>query len=367
VTMERSVGPVLIVGTERSGSNLLRLILNAHSAFAVPHPPHFMRYLAPLAASYGDLRVESHRGAFTRDALKLLDRHIHPWPDLVDREGVTADAEPTPFGVTAAIYERHRAGAGKRRWGCKSTFMVDHVAEVLAVYPDARFVWLVRDPLDVTASAKRSVFGHCHPYLMAGLWRAQQERALAAWTTYGPDTVRMVRYEDLVGRPEQTVRGLCGFLGEEFEPEMLRHHRSADARYTARLSESWSKAGQPISERFVGSHRDGLTDTERGQVVAVGGPLAARLGYPDAASPAGPAPGRVAVLLRSAVLRARVELRSAGRDTNYLRRVARDLTVRELRLRARLRQARRDRSAARVRRGGPALVGEASRSESRWM
>ena len=47
--------PLFIIGTERSGSNLLRVILDAHSRISVPHPPHIMRYFSPLVARYGDL------------------------------------------------------------------------------------------------------------------------------------------------------------------------------------------------------------------------------------------------------------------------------------------------------------------------
>jgi hypothetical protein len=332
--------PVFIIGTERSGSNLLRLILNAHSRITVPHPPHFMRFLAPLAAGYGDLSVERNRRRLVDDALGLLARHIHPWPHPVDRDRVVASAGPTVFGMVAAIYEQHRAAEGKARWGCKSTFMVDHVDEVLAEFPAARFVWLVRNPQDVASSAKTAVFGHCHPYRMARLWRTQQERAVAAHTRWGPGVVHLLRYEDLVERPEKELRALCAFLGEEFEPAMLAHHTSPAARRTARLSESWRLAGRPISTGRVGAHLTGLSPTERLLVDKVTAPLKKRLGYPvDERARLGPVPSPPAVALRSALLRSRVELRSARQDENHRLRLARDGYVRWLRVKSLVRRA----------------------------
>ena len=74
------------MGTERSGSNLLRLILNAHSRIAVPHPPHVLRYFAPLEAGYGDLSRRGNRARLVDDVL--------PAEDL--RQGVFTFPQPLP-------------------------------------------------------------------------------------------------------------------------------------------------------------------------------------------------------------------------------------------------------------------------------
>ncbi|MFD9317593.1 sulfotransferase family protein [Streptomyces sp. NPDC060053] len=331
--------PVFIIGTERSGSNLLRLVLDAHSRITIPHPPHFMRFLAPLAPSYGDLTEQDNRRRLAADALTLLRVHLHPWPHPVDLDRVVQEARPTVFGVVAAIYEQHRRAEGKARWGCKSTFMVDHVDDVLAQYPGARFVWLVRDPSDVAASAKRAVFGHCHPYRMAGLWRTQQERARAALDVRGPDVVHLLRYEELVSDPALHVDRLCAFLGERPEPAMLRHHTSAAARQTAGLAESWRRAGQPIGTGRIGAHRQTLTSRERLLVDKATGPVKEALGYPvDPRAHAVSAPSATELAARSAALRTRVELRSLREDRNQRRRLSRDAYVRWLRIKCRARE-----------------------------
>lgn len=325
----------MIIGTERSGSNLLRLVLNSHPSIAIPHPPHFMRYLAPLAPAYGDLREEGSRRALTRDALTLLRAHIHPWEHPVDEDLVVATASATLFGVVSAIYEQYRVAEGKPRWGCKSTFMVDHHADVLAEYPDARFVWLVRDPRDVAASAKRAVFGPCHPRLTAELWERQQRCALGALHECGPGVVYLLRYEDLVARPEEEIAKLCTFAGEPFQPEMLDFHRSEAAQRTARLSESWRNTDRPIAAASVGKYQQRLTVAEQRQVERAAGPMMRQLGYPTAEEGTS-APGRrdlaAVVLGRDIALRALVEYRSIRSDANYLRRWRRDATVAWLRL-----------------------------------
>ncbi|MEU5163015.1 sulfotransferase [Streptomyces sp. NPDC020875] len=318
-------GPILIIGTERSGSNLLRLVLDAHSRIAVPHPPHFMRYLSGIPYD-GDVE------AMTGDALRLLRHHIHPWPHAIDRAAVTAAARPSLFGVVSAIYDQYRVAEGAARWGCKSTFMVEHVDTVLAEIPDARFLWLVRDPRDVAASAKRAVFGHCHPYRMALRWKAEQELARAALERRGPEVVHLVRYEDLVSSPDREIAAICDFIGEAVEPAMLAHHLGGNARVTASLSASWRTAGDPITTARIGSHQQGLSDRERRQVESVAARVMEPLGYPfDPASLDEPVPGALGVALRGFAVRLAVEARSLGTDRNHFRRWRRDATVRRLR------------------------------------
>jgi Sulfotransferase family len=335
--LDVTANPIFIIGTERSGSNLLRLVLNTHPNIAIPHPPHLMRYLAPIAHRYGDLTVESNRRRLVRDALTLVRRHISPWPYQPDEGTVTAQASPTLFGVVATIYEHYRRAEGKPRWGCKSTFMVEHVDEVLAHYPRAAFIWLVRDPRDVAASAKRSVFGFCHPYLTANLWAAQQRVALAALDRHGTGVVHLLRYEELVSRPEQAIAGVCQFLDEPMIPEMLQPDRSPAARDIAGRSESWRNAAEPINSGSLGSHQTRLTTKERDLVEGVTGELMRLIGYTPRSPANVAAPARLRVRVDELRLRALVEFRSARRDRNVVRRWVRDATVRRLRVRTRLR------------------------------
>ncbi len=154
-----NTGPIYIIGPERSGSNLLRVILNTHSRISIPHPPHIMRYFSPLTAGYGDLVDPDALGRLTDDVLHLIATHIYPWDVVIDRDQVVAEARPKSLlGVFAAIQDQHLASTGKARWGCKSTFMGHHVDEAIEGDPGARFIWLVRDPRDVAVSSRKSVF-----------------------------------------------------------------------------------------------------------------------------------------------------------------------------------------------------------------
>ena len=330
----RSEGPIFIIGTERSGSNLLRLILNSHPDLAIPHPPHLMRYLAPLGHTYGDLRADGPRRALTRDALTIVHRHLVPWEHEIDAEAVVQTASPSVFGVVAAIYEQYRASAGKPRFGCKSTFMVAHVDDVVEDYPSARFVWLVRDPRDVAASAKESVFGPSEPCLAAELWDRQQALAAQAQDHLGMAAVHLLRYEDLVADPQRSVCELARFLEITPTESMLEFHTTPPAQDISRRARSWSRLAEPISASAVGRHAAALDARERGEVEAVAAPMMRRLGYAPIEGDPRPLRPRPVILARSGIRRLAIEWRALRYDANAKRRLVRDLSVCSIRARA---------------------------------
>jgi hypothetical protein len=105
--------PLFIIGTERSGSNLLRLILNTHRRIAIPHPPHVVRYFAPLEAAYGDVsRSEEAFAALVDDILAFVRMHIYSWDMPLDCARVLREAEPRDsFGVTTALFDQYSGGS----------------------------------------------------------------------------------------------------------------------------------------------------------------------------------------------------------------------------------------------------------------
>jgi hypothetical protein len=324
--------PFFIVGTERSGSNLLRLILTSHSRLAVPHPPHLVRYFSRLQPKYGDLGANAHFQRFVADIRALLDTHIYPWDVPLDWDAVARDAQPRDaFGVQFALYAQYAAAKGKVRWGCKSTFHVAEIATLRRLLPGARFLWLYRDPRDVAASARKSVFSATHPVSSAELWRDQQALALAAEA--GHDDMLRVAYEALLADPEGQVRRICDFLGEGYEPAMLRYHETDEARRSGELSESWKRTAEPIRADNRGRYRRQLSDEEIGWIEGICAEGMAALGYTPEHPPVTPVfdtATRARFRRQERVEELRIELRSLWKDRNVARRWRRAWLLRRL-------------------------------------
>jgi len=266
-TRQRDNSPIFIIGTERSGTNLLRLMLDSHSAIAVPHPPHIMKFFAPLEKHYGDLEKDENFRRLVDDVCTMVELHPYPWEIRPDRERVMREArERSLIAVYFAIYDQYLAWSGKRRWCCKSTFMIEHVAEILRHHPHARFIFMVRDPRDVAVSAKGSIFNHFHVYYTALRWQREQRIGLDWLAKLPPGQLFLLRYEELISSPEETIRRLCGFLGEEFEEQMLEYHRSREAQKSASLSISWENTSRPV---LRGNREKFRTRLKRGEIFLI--------------------------------------------------------------------------------------------------
>lgn len=333
--------PIFIIGTERSGSNLLRLILNAHSEIAVPHPPHVMSYFGPLEKHYGDLSREANFRRLTRDVIVHIRSHIHPWEIRIDEEELVTTASPRDlFGIYAALYEQFMKAMGKRRWGCKSTFMIHYVKRILACYPEAKLIWLVRDPRDVALSSQSSVFNPYHPYYTAQLWAGQQELGLKLEAAYQPANLLRVYYEELIARPQETVERVCRFIGVTFEPTMLRFFETPEARTSASLAQDWRNTAVPILSNNANKFLSRMSAQDVAIIEAVAGETMRKLNYEKAGVEVAPnSTGRLRrahYWIKNELLRLRVEYRSVRHDRNQWLRWRRAMRMFALRVRLQL-------------------------------
>lgn len=331
---EPHVDCAFIIGTERSGSNLLRVILDAHPDVTVPHPPHVLRYLSDI---HGE-STEPER--LVDDMLAFVEHHIHPWEDVPERSSLLERVreDPTPVGAFLALYDLHAAHLGSPAWACKSTFVVHHTAAILERRPRARFVWLVRDPRDVAASSMASVFNPYDPLLTAALWDAQQREAMAAHARLGDDVVMRLHYEDLLASPELTTARICDHLGIRLHGDMLAFHERSRAKHTATLSSSWKNASQPVLRGNSGKWRTRLDAAQVARVEGVCRETMEALDYlPESDGQAPPAAAFVLARARDWAMRFQGEWRSLRHDEIHWRRWRRRARVARLRLREALR------------------------------
>ena len=276
----RTSNPIFIIGTERSGSNLLRFLLNANPQIAIPHPPHVMRDIAPFAHLYGDLQRDENFKTLVRDVARIVNMHFAPWPFAIREKELFKFAHSRSlYGVYAGLYEQYLKHADKSRWGCKSTFMYRHIGDILRHHESPRFLHLVRDPRDVAASAGESIFSRFHPYKEAQLW-AEQQNEIEKWAHLAQEgKLLRVRYEDLVSQPEAELKKIMAFLGEQYRPEQMLYFRGPEAGALSRLSESWKNCAAPVSNKSVGRFRAELSQREIAHVEFHAHKLMRKYGY----------------------------------------------------------------------------------------
>lgn len=257
--------PIFVVGCARSGTTLLEMMLHSHPRIAMPPETRFLIKLYNERANYGDLNIPENRAAV---AAAIVDRKDSKFSDLqLDKEVVRKkliDGPPTIGSAAGIIFREYAAQHGKPRWGDKRPNYIGYIDQLLALFPDAQIVHIIRDGRDCVASLKRMSWWN-HPFRYnINKWIHAIEAGNAARQKLRADQYFELKYEDLVGNPEKELRSLCQFLGEEFYATMLEPYKTAPLVVPKHKLESHHQqlTLKEISPRAVGKWREGLNEKE---------------------------------------------------------------------------------------------------------
>lgn len=212
---DRRTWPIFVVGCHRSGTTLVRFILDTHPAIACPPEAKLVGALHEMSL-YPQLRGG------------LLAMGVTP------RELFTQYAR-----MTNALMGAYAARHHKRRWADKTPNYYRILPFINEVFGGrALFLFVVRHPFDTITSLinfvdrgagggddpelaqVRSLHG-VGPFAWARYW-AEVYGSVNLFRSQFPTTSRLLRYEDLVQTPEESLRPVFEFLGEDFDPGMLR-------------------------------------------------------------------------------------------------------------------------------------------------
>ena len=217
--------PIFVVGTARSGTTLLQAALGAHERIAGPPEVHYILRIARLADFYGDLADDANLQRAARDALDTpLLRPVDVDHDEVLRR---ARRTPTYAGLLDAVMSTIASSWGKPRWSEKTPGQP--ATEVWSLFPEACVIHIVRHPVAVITSHRRTPLRQLPARVAAEHWCAFNRASRAAGERAGPDRYLRIRYEDLAARPEPVLREVCTFLGEAYDPRMLTDRGESQA------------------------------------------------------------------------------------------------------------------------------------------
>jgi len=243
--------PIFMIGIQRSGSNLLRLMLNELPEIAAPHPPHILQRMMPLVPRYGDLDRKEAFSLLVDDVCRLVESNPVPWEGVVlHRENVAARCrKPNLVAVFGAVYDVMAEAWGAKTWCCKSLANIYYLPEIKDYFTDAKYIYLYRDGRDVATSFSKAVVGEKHFYHIAREWNEAQQLALNFRKEVPAKRFFNLSYEDLTTETEKAVRALCGFLGVGYKPSMLEFYKSGEAKRAASASNLWENVTHPVMKQ----------------------------------------------------------------------------------------------------------------------
>src|ERR1700747_1676075 len=214
--------PVIVLGVGRSGTTLLRVMLDRSSQLAIPYESFFV---TPLAHRHGR---QPNLDAFLDDLARFYQ--LYEWgisPEDVRprlREGMTTGE------AIAAVFEVYAEHEGKSRWGDKTPLYMQHLPLLERLFPGALWVHLVRDGRDAALSFLSLPEGFSGKTWalprtaaqFAARWRTEILSARRLGSHVGGRYFEL-RYEDLVAEPERELRRICEHASLQWEPAMLDH------------------------------------------------------------------------------------------------------------------------------------------------
>jgi Sulfotransferase family len=252
-------GPIYIGGLDRSGKTTMRAFLSSHPNIAIPAVGSNM--WTYFYGQFGDL---GNRSNFERCLQAMIRykhvRHLDPDPERIRRE--FAEGPPTYARLFALFLIHYSQRLGKPRWGDQTGLIERYADHLFAANPRARVIHMVRDPRDrYEASLDLWPSGRGRAGGATARWRYSITLGDRNVRRY-PHGYRIVRYEDMVLRPEATIREVCAFLGETFYPEMLT--MSGALKHRSLLMNGSPRGGTegPLSAEFIGRHRGRIPSAE---------------------------------------------------------------------------------------------------------
>ncbi len=282
-------GPApFVCGVTRSGTTLLRLMLDAHPDLAIPGETHWVpKFIKRLekrkmtADEMADFIIESKRWP---------DFHLDP--DAL-RQRFRSLKHLNAADAIRAFYGLYSEREGKTRYGDKTPGYVREMLRLQRVLPEARFIHIIRDGRDVALSHLRMNWGPESYEESAQLWveRITTARRQAPKVRHYTE----VKFEDLVRDTEGVLRKVCDFIELDYDPCMLDYHERAEQRLREKARdlprrnrpvqtaearmESHRLAKEPPREDRLGMWRQRMSPDEIASYEAIAGPLLTELGY----------------------------------------------------------------------------------------
>jgi hypothetical protein len=175
-----------------------------------------------------------------------------PPTDLVNDLVATSEENQTLSEILDQLYRFHgdQQSVAFNRWGDKTPMNVRFMHSILDVFPEAKFIYMSRDVVDVV-----------HSWIQTGYYDEVEDPALRwkraaknaeEFSSQYPDRLIRIRYEHLVRDPTQSVKHVCNFVGVSFDPSMLERRSEGKVASEIDKHDHYAAVNDPISDKNIG-------------------------------------------------------------------------------------------------------------------
>jgi hypothetical protein len=247
-----------------------------------------IRTFANNRTKYGDIHKTANWHILTSDVADVLNNQLGQWKTNWSADQIRKEVKSRSLSaIIRHVYETEAQAHGKSRVFIKENQTFRFAPFLLASFPNARFIYLVRDPRDMVLSWKTSP---SHPgcvYKGTQIWKDDQGKSL---DLYGflqdAERIMLLRYEDLVSQTTGELHRVCDFLQVSYSPSMLEFHQNALTVENSQRIRGWYNLRRPVLTHNFAKYRTGLDELEIRYIEASCQPEMEFFGYQPDFAPA---------------------------------------------------------------------------------
>jgi hypothetical protein len=265
---------VYLLGSERSGSNLLRTLLGNHSQISAPIAPHLCDVFIHQFKNYLPLK-DDRRKMLLNDINAYVNHEFNDWDIRFQYNESQLKKLHSFVDFLHFSFSQKAISENKICYFSKDNHNHRYALGILKDIPEAKFIYLYRDPRDHVSSWMRTPI-HLHtPYVVVNKWRREQEEILKLRDFYGVD-ICFIKYEDLVMSTEKEMSRLLSFLSFPVEKDCFQ---TKQQNKEASKHPLWKNINKPIKQYNYKKYRDLLILNEINMIETLTAHLMIELEY----------------------------------------------------------------------------------------
>lgn len=270
--------PIFVVGSGRSGTTLLQLMLNTHPDIAICGEIHYVDQISEIRKLVPSIEKPEHFETFF--SLVKRTRNIRYLPKaetLLDavKQRLSGEKYRTYEQFYRCLIEEYAKAQGARRCGEKTPSNIKYLNQIVEIFPNAKIIHIVRDPRAVVASRVKMPWTTDDVVINTLKWKF--EIMYCDQFPKNSESYIELRYEDLVSAPEHQLKRICAFIGEEFDSKMLEFYKTSQ-KYIKK--EPWKEGTyRPINTGAVKRWKQQLSEAQIFIIQKILGTLIAKFGY----------------------------------------------------------------------------------------
>lgn len=231
---------IIILASERSGTNLLRVLLNNHDEICGPVAPHFFNTFSYNLPKYGDLKIDTNSKLLLNHMLKLANHRLHDWNlDITEDEIITQNEINSFENAFDVLHTLQAKNMGKKHYVSKGNDLFNYTSNIDKL-DNVKYIYLYRDPRDHVASWMRTPIFMFTPFDIINKWIHEQNKILKFAES---NPVHFISYENLVSNTEKEINKIFDFLDIAIDEKCYTTNKE---NKESKRSELWKNLSKPI-------------------------------------------------------------------------------------------------------------------------